>query len=179
MAPSTTSRRGIGGGAGSTLRWRALLASAAHAHEEGLAVGAEEAPQGPGSQESPKREWNNLFLHVVKGGPVGGGYSTVEDLWRFSRALQANTLLEAPFTQRVTTGKVKLGPESENETYAYGFFDEQVQGTHIVGHSGGFPGINSQLDIYLGKGYTVAVMLNYAPPVAHRVTQRVRALLLP
>lgn len=142
-----------------------------------LAVGY--TTQGPGGQESPKREWNNLFLHVVRGGPAGGGYSTVEDLWRFSRALQANTLLEARFTQQVTTGKVKLGPESENETYAYGFFDEQVQGTHIVGHGGGFAGINSQLDIYLGRGYTVAVMSNYDPPAAQRVARRVRALLLP
>lgn len=142
-----------------------------------LAVGY--TAQGPGGQESPKREWNNLFLHVVRGGPAGGGYSTVEDLWRFSRALQANTLLEAPFTQQVTTGKVKLAPESENETYAYGFFDTQVQGTHIVGHSGGFAGISSQLDIYLGKGYTVAVMSNYDPPAANRIIRRVRALLLP
>jgi hypothetical protein len=62
--------------------------------------------------------------------------------------------------------------------YAYGFTDELLQGTHIVGHNGGFPGINSQLDIYLGKGYTVAVMSNYDPPAAQHVTKRIRALLL-
>ncbi|HYO73457.1 MAG TPA: serine hydrolase [Archangium sp.] len=138
-----------------------------------LAVGY--TSQGPGGQESPTRDWNNLFLHVVKGGPAGGGFSTVEDLWRFSRALQAHRLLGAETTQRVTTGKVEREPGSQ---YAYGFMDEQVQATRIVGHGGGFPGINSQLDIYLGKGYTVAVMSNYDPPAAGRVAQKIRTLLL-
>ncbi|MDY7228901.1 serine hydrolase domain-containing protein [Hyalangium rubrum] len=141
-----------------------------------LAVGY--TSQGPGEQQSPTREWNNLFLHVVKGGPAGGGFSTVEDLWKFSRALQAHKLLSARSTELVTTGKVQPSPKHENDKYAYGFSDELVQGTHIVGHNGGFPGINSQLDIYLGKDYTVAVMSNYDPPAAGRVAQKVRSLLL-
>lgn len=141
-----------------------------------LAVGY--TGQGPGNQQSRRRDWNNLFLHVVKGGPAGGGFSTVEDLWRFSLALQGNKLLAAKYTELVTTGKVQPHPESKEEKYAYGFFDEQVQGAHIIGHGGGFPGINSQLDIYLGKGYTVAVMSNYDPPTAGRVARRIRTLLL-
>ena len=35
------------------------------------------------SVAGPRR--NNLFLHVVKGGPAGGGFSTAEDLIRFAR----------------------------------------------------------------------------------------------
>ena len=134
---------------------------------------------GPGEQRGDKRDWNNLFLHVVKGGPAGGGYSTVGDLWRFSQALQAHKLLSARSTQLVTTGKVQPQPENKDDRYAYGFSDEQVQGARIIGHGGGFPGINSQLDIYLGKGYTVAVMSNYDPPSAQRVARRIRTLLLP
>ncbi len=44
----------------------------------------------------------------------------------------------------------------------------------IVGHSGGFPGINSKLDIFLDTGYTVAVMSNYdmgAMPVAEKIRE--------
>jgi CubicO group peptidase (beta-lactamase class C family) len=140
-----------------------------------LAVGY--TNQGPGGQRSDKREWNNLFLHVVRGGPPGGGYSTVGDLWRFSQALQANKLLGAKTTQLVTTGKVQPNPEDKANKYAYGFNDEQAQGTRIIGHGGGFPGINSRLDIYLDKGYTVAVMSNYDPPAAGRVAERIRTLL--
>jgi CubicO group peptidase (beta-lactamase class C family) len=141
-----------------------------------LAVGY--TTQGPGGQESPSREWNNLFLHVVKGGPAGGGFSTVEDLWRFSLALQTHKLLGAASTQLVTTGKAQPDPERGSWKYAYGFSDEQVQGTRIFGHNGGFPGINSQLDIYPEQGYTVVVMSNYDPPAAGRVAQRIRTLLL-
>ncbi|NMO18826.1 beta-lactamase family protein [Pyxidicoccus fallax] len=140
-----------------------------------LAVGY--TNQGPGGKESPKRDWNNLYLHVVKGGPAGGGYSTVEDLWRFSQALQANKLLGDKATQLVTTGKVQPDPEDPANRYAYGFNEERAQGTRIIGHGGGFPGINSQLDIYLDKGYTVAVMSNQDPPSAGRVVQRIRKLL--
>ncbi|MBS4016200.1 MAG: beta-lactamase family protein [Candidatus Latescibacteria bacterium] len=40
---------------------------------------------------------NNLFMHLVKGGPAGGAYSTVEDLLRFSNALLSNKLLEKTY----------------------------------------------------------------------------------
>jgi hypothetical protein len=47
----------------------------------------------------------------------------------------------------------------------------------VVGHSGGFPGINSQLDIYIGEPYTVAVMANYGGAAAP-VAQKARTLIL-
>src|SRR5207248_10392873 len=51
-----------------------------------LAIGyTSRAPRG-GSQLGERQ--NNLFLHVVKGGPAGGGFSTVEDLLRFDVALR-------------------------------------------------------------------------------------------
>jgi len=45
-----------------------------------------------------------------------------------------------------------------------------------VGHAGGFPGINSQLDIYLDNDYTVAVMSNYSGG-AQPVIEKARSLL--
>ncbi len=101
---------------------------------------------------------NNLFLHVVKGGPAGGGYSTVEDLIRFGRALLEHKLLSQEFTDLVIEGKV--GTERENRKYGYGFRNRTENGHTIIGHSGGFPGINSFLDIYLDLGYSVAIMSN-------------------
>jgi hypothetical protein len=44
-------------------------------------------------------------------------------------------------------------------------------------HGGGFPGINSQLDIDSGLGYDVAVMSNYDPPVAMHVAGKLRSLI--
>lgn len=120
----------------------------------------------------PRR--NNLFLHVVKGGPAGGGFSTVADLLRFANALLAHTLLDAAHTDLLLAGKV---PIHEGAQYAYGFHDERVHGARIVGHSGGFPGINGQLDVYLDRGYVIAVLANHDPPAAQSVAERLRSLL--
>ncbi len=117
---------------------------------------------------------NNLFLHVVKGGPAGGGFSTVQDLLRFDVALRSHRLLDAKHTDLVLTGKVRARKDSE---YAYGFSTETRGGTRIVGHGGGFPGINSALEMYLDKGYTVAVMSNYDPPAAQRVAGKLQQLI--
>jgi CubicO group peptidase (beta-lactamase class C family) len=120
-------------------------------------------------------EWrNNLFMHTVKGGPAGGGYSTVEDLLAFANALLGHQLLSKAFTDTVITGKAHMGPD---EKYGYLFGDRVVNGHRIVGHSGGAPGINANLGIYVDLGYTVAVMSNYdngANPVARRL-EKLRA----
>lgn len=122
-------------------------------------------------------EWrNNLFEHVIKGGPAGGGYSTVEDLLRFAQALTDHQLLSAESTMLITTGKVAL-PGRADAQYAYGFGEEMVNGYRRFGHSGGFPGINSQLNIYPELGYVVAVMGNYDPPAASRVAERIGKLI--
>lgn len=122
-------------------------------------------------------EWrNNLFVHVIKGGPAGGGYSTVEDLFHFAQALTDHQLLSAESTTLITTGKVAL-PGSDDAQYAYGFGEEMVNGYRRFGHSGGFQGINSQLNIYPDLGYVVAVMGNYDPPAASRVAERISKLI--
>lgn len=139
-----------------------------------LAIGyTHELMDGPSAAAGPK---NNLFLHVVKGGPAGGGFSTVEDLLRFDIALRNGKLLDKKHTDLVLTGKVNPGRRGDAK-YAYGFSDEKYRGARIVGHGGGFPGINSQLDIYLDKGYTVAVMSNYDPPAAGRVADKAKVLI--
>ncbi|HJR67667.1 MAG TPA: serine hydrolase domain-containing protein [Gemmatimonadaceae bacterium] len=131
-----------------------------------LAVGyeREETPAGP-------RYRNNIFQHVIRGGPAGGGYSTVGDLTRFAAALQEGRLVSREGVKLLTTPK----PELSSPEYGFGFGISE--NGRIVGHSGGFPGINAQLDIYLVDGYTVAVMANYGGG-AQPVIEKMRALLL-
>jgi CubicO group peptidase (beta-lactamase class C family) len=124
------------------------------------------------SEVGPRR--TNLFLHVFKGGPAGGGFSTAVDLIKFARALRGHRLVGPELTERVMAGKVDSFP---GEKYAYGFVEEVVNGHRIVGHNGGFPGINSQLDIYSDLGYDVAVMSNYDPPAATLVANKLRSLI--
>ena len=133
-----------------------------------LAVGyTRMAPRGRPSK-GPRK--NNIFLHVIKGGPAGGGYSTAEDLLNFDRALRSHKLLGPKLTDLVLAGKVDTGRGSDSK-YAYGFQEERDNGHRFVGHSGGFPGISSRLDMDLTRDYTVVVLSNYdggAEPVADK-----------
>jgi CubicO group peptidase (beta-lactamase class C family) len=122
--------------------------------------------------ENGVRFRNNLFQHVIRGGPAGGGYSTVEDLLKFAVALRSNKLVSAEYTKLLITPK----PELNSPRYGYGFGIDTEQGT--AGHSGGFPGISSDLTIFLNSGYTAVVMSNYGSgsrPVVERIRELVRS----
>lgn len=115
---------------------------------------------------------NNIFAHVLRGGPQGGGYSTVEDLLKFDQALRSNKLVGAEYVKLLLSPK----PELNSPNYGYGF---QVDaGSQIAGHGGGFPGISSNLDMFLGTGWTAIVMSNYsrgAQPVQQKMREMVRS----
>jgi len=116
-------------------------------------------------QESPNGWKNNYYLHVIKGGPAGGGFSTVIDLHHFGRALLTGKLV-SPESLEV------MWKDYSGEFYGYGFRIDDGPLGKAVGHSGGFPGINANLDIFVDAGYIVAVMTNYdraASPVARKI----------
>lgn len=126
-------------------------------------------------EEGPRR--NNLLFHAVKGGPAGGGYSTVEDLFRFGRAFREHRLLSPESTATLLAGRVER-PDKPGITYAYGWQNVTVNGHRIVGHSGGAPGICAQFDLYLDADYTVVVLSNYDPPMATRIAGMLREQLI-
>ncbi|KRF21745.1 hypothetical protein ASG93_30605 [Paenibacillus sp. Soil787] len=105
---------------------------------------------------------NNIFIHVVKGGSAGGGYSTVEDLLNFDIALRTNKLLNPEHTDLSTTGKLlPYENPDKQKRLGYGFMENRVQGERIIGHIGGFEGISAVLAMYMHSGYTLAVLSNY------------------
>lgn len=127
---------------------------------ENLAIGYSPDPGPFGWQ-------NNLYKHVIKGGPAGGGFSTVVDLHRFARALLTGKLVSEKSLKTLWTDYAGAG-------YGYGFNVEKSPSGLVVGHGGGFAGINSNLDIFVDKGYIVAVMSNIdlgASPLARKIKQ--------
>jgi D-alanyl-D-alanine carboxypeptidase len=109
-----------------------------------------------------------------RGTSAGGGYTTVGDLLKFANALQQNKLLDAQYTQLLTTGKVDTPTGGR---YAYGFEDQQFNGLRCFGHGGGAPGMNGDLEICPADGYIVAVLANVDPPAASRISNFVTARL--
>ena len=132
-----------------------------------LAVGYDKAFTDAGVTWS-----NNVFSHVMRGGPQGGGFSTVEDLLKFDQALRSGKLVGAETLRILTTPK----PELNSPNYGYGFQTDTER--NVVGHGGGFTGINSNLDMYLGSGWSAIVMSNYsrgAGPVQTKMRQLIAA----
>lgn len=115
---------------------------------------------------------NNIFSHVLRGGPQGGGYSTVEDLLKFDVALRSGKLVGKEYVNLLLSAK----PELKSPDYGYGFQIDTA--SQIAGHSGGFEGISSNLDMFLGSGYTAVVMSNYGGgsfPVSDKIRELVQS----
>jgi len=137
-----------------------------------LAMGYTNLGPDDNPTNGPRRE--NTATRPNRGGPAGGGYSTVEDLLRFATALRDHQLLSAKSTELLTTGKVDMGRGSK---YGYGFGEQQMNGYRIYGHNGGAPGIGSDLSIFQEPGYVAVVMTNYDPPLMMPVVRKLREML--
>jgi CubicO group peptidase (beta-lactamase class C family) len=94
--------------------------------------------------------------------PSGGAYSTVGDLLNFARALTGHKLLSPAMTATVLAPRVNSpqpgGPPVDK--YTYGFAYQAINGVTFVGHNGGTPGYEGQLDIYPKAGYVVVILTN-------------------
>jgi CubicO group peptidase (beta-lactamase class C family) len=93
----------------------------------------------------------------------------VEDLHRFALALRGGKLVGAESVKLLLSAK----PELNSPNYGYGF--GVSNDPRIAGHSGGFPGIHSNLDMFLDSGYTAVMMSNYSRG-GNLVTEKMREL---
>jgi CubicO group peptidase (beta-lactamase class C family) len=118
---------------------------------------------------APNGDWQpNTDTLPYRGTSAGGGYSTVGDFLKFANALTSNKLLNAGYTQMMTTGKIAMG--GSGLKYGFGFGDNVLSGTRCFGHNGGAPGMNGDLEICPSSGYVVVVLSNMDPPAAGRIS---------
>ena len=129
---------------------------------------------GPDGKPTEQVRENTDTLEI-RGGPAGGGYSTVGDLLKFHVALRSFKLLNRDYTELATKGKVDApGPIGR---YAYGFGDKIFDGKHIVGHNGGWPGVAANFEMYPELGYTSVILMNTDPPAMMPVIMQLRKLI--
>jgi D-alanyl-D-alanine carboxypeptidase len=106
--------------------------------------------------------------------PMGGGFSTADDLVRFADALTGNKLLSRPMTERVMNGYV---PADYGGREGYGFETRVLNRIRILGHQGGAPGVSNQVDFYPDLGYVLVVLGNSDGGSTQEIAQRARAII--
>ena len=101
----------------------------------------------------PNQLQKTIFMGTAKGGPAGGGYTTVDDLYKFALAFKNNKLLN-----RVNTNLMKKEPE--NDWYGYGMQFAGAKGSGIYGHSGGHYGVGAEWRVFEKQNYIVVLLTN-------------------
>jgi CubicO group peptidase (beta-lactamase class C family) len=130
---------------------------------------------GQGGQEPDGSKWSPAWdenavsptVHV----PMGGGWSTADELARFADALMQERLVAREMTQRIMTGLVAADYGGRD---GYGFETRVVNGVRIVGHQGGAPGVSNQVDFYPELGYVMVVLGNSDASGAQAIATHIR-----
>lgn len=102
--------------------------------------------------QSPKR--NEYYLS--KTSPGGFYYSTVEDLFKFSKSLQNDRLLKNETKELMFEPKVK----GYNTHIGYGIDVDLRYNQTILGHSGGWYGVRGELMHFTENAYTIVILSN-------------------
>lgn len=105
-----------------------------------------------GKNENLKK--NEYYL--TKASPAGFYYSTVEDLFKFSKALRNHKLLKKETTDLMLEPKVK----GYNTHLGYGIDIDNRYNQTIIGHSGGWFGIHCELMDFMADNYTIVILSN-------------------
>ncbi|MCK8142973.1 serine hydrolase [Flavobacterium sp. I-SCBP12n] len=101
----------------------------------------------------PNQLQKTIFMSAVKGSSAGGGYTTINDLYKFALAFKNNKLLNAYYTNF-------MKKEPENGSYGYGMQFAGEKGSGIYGHSGGHFGIGAEWRIFEKQNYTIILLTN-------------------
>jgi len=94
--------------------------------------------------------------YLSKASPGGFHYSTVEDLFHFSKALRNYQLLQKETVELMCTPKVK----GYNTHMGYGIAIDLRRNQKIQGHSGGWYGVRGELLDFMTDHYTVVLLSN-------------------
>ncbi|MCG3156522.1 MAG: D-aminopeptidase [bacterium] len=113
---------------------------------------------------------SNVYTKPVRGSSAGGGYSTAEDLLKFTLALQNLKLLNSEYTKWLLAG-MEAAPRAHAQKSTVPITEGDL------GIAGGAPGINAILELDVASGYTLIVLSNYDPPSAEKVGRQIRAWL--
>ncbi|HVF88562.1 MAG TPA: serine hydrolase domain-containing protein [Blastocatellia bacterium] len=138
-----------------------------------IASGYTRASNGRADKAAPRR--SNIYSRPARGSSAGGGYSTLEDMLKFTIALQENRLLSPKYTSWALGERPAPGSAPKADADNAG----ARRNRGALGIAGGSGGVNAALEMNLDSGYTVIVLSNYDPPSAERVARQIRNMMRP
>jgi CubicO group peptidase (beta-lactamase class C family) len=92
-----------------------------------------------------------------RGTSAGGGYSTLADLLRFAHAMMDGKLLPDNLRDAATRS------ETKDDWYGYGFELHGAGLAHNYGHTGGAPGMSTEMRVYPNAKTVVIELCNIDP----------------
>ena len=104
--------------------------------------------------------------------PMGGGYSTADDLARFMDAFANGRVVPRSLAAKMLTGYIEADYGGRD---GYGFETRTLNGVRIVGHRGALAGSSNEVEFYPDLGYAVVVLGN-SDGGAQEIAARVREL---
>jgi hypothetical protein len=89
------------------------------------------------------------------------GYLTALDIYKFLKTLKEGKLISVDMVDKITPGKTDVEPSAPVK-YAYGFYDAEMWGANMRGHSGGGgkSGIGADAEILWKNNFYVIVLGN-------------------
>jgi CubicO group peptidase (beta-lactamase class C family) len=131
------------------------------------------------SQSTPANQQSTPSAHTAgapraaqPGGPAGGGYSSADDLLKFSLALQTQRLVNAPFVDSLFEPRAIPGQERPSENYSPS--SRGMSGQRVIGLATTRPGAQALCEIYLDSHYTMVVLSNDDRTDFESITQKLR-----
>lgn len=101
----------------------------------------------------PNQLQKTIFMSAVKSSSAGGGYSTIDDLYKFALAFKNNKLLNADYTSL-------MKKKPKDDWYGYGMQFAGTKDSGIYGHSGGHFGVGAEWRVFGKQNYTVVLLTN-------------------
>ncbi|AKD57903.1 serine hydrolase domain-containing protein [Spirosoma radiotolerans] len=101
---------------------------------------------------------------------AGGGFSTSSDIYKFAQAIRRGKLLKKKTQEQFLT--------EHTPDWGLGQEYQALGGEVVTGHSGGYIGVCTELNMYRYSGYTVIILSNTEPPYGHFVSDKIKEMIL-